>query len=170
MRPEKNLIVEQIQQHVGSVPFVILIDYTGMKVQEFAELRGRLEAAQCTCHVVKNTLLKRALGAAGLPELAEHLQGQTAVVLGQGDISAAAKALKNFSAEFSKPTIKVGILDRSVVDQGQLKQLADLPSREVLLAQIAGLLQAPAANLARLVNAPASRIAQALKFRSGQSA
>ncbi len=170
MRPEKNLIIQEIQHRVADLPYVFLTNYVGMRVEEFAELRNRLAEVQAEYRVVKNSLLKRALSASELPELEEHLLGQTAVVLGKSDVCAAAKIIKNFNAEFSRPVIKVGILDRAVLSQAQLLELADLPSREVLLAQIVGLLQAPVAGIARLVNSPASRIADALKFRSEQSA
>jgi large subunit ribosomal protein L10 len=88
------------------------------------------------------------------------------VVLGDSDVSAAAKVLKSFTAEFSKPKIKIGILDKAVLEVDQIMALADLPSKEVLQAKLLGLLLAPASTLVRLINTPASQVAQVLKAYS----
>src|SRR5476651_2554740 len=108
MRPEKNLIIDEIKSRVDRTPYVLLTDYTGMAVEQFNELRNRLGAAHAEFRVVKNTLLRRALQGSQLPDLESFLHGQSAVVLGDSDVSAAAKVLKNFSAEFKKPLLKIG--------------------------------------------------------------
>ncbi|MCE0484938.1 MAG: 50S ribosomal protein L10 [Methylacidiphilales bacterium] len=166
MRPEKNTIISEIKTRVDKTPFVLLTDYTGMQVPQFNELRNRLGEAKAEFRVVKNTLLRRALKDSNLPDLESYLQGQSAVVLGDTDISAAAKVLKNFTAEFQKPKLKVGILDRAVLDAPQIMALADLPSKPVLQAKLLGLLLAPASTLVRLINTPASQVAQVLKAHS----
>ncbi len=163
MRPEKNLIIKEIQTRVDKTPYVLLTDYTGMQVPQFNELRNRLSGANAELRVVKNTLLRRALKDSNLPDLESYLQGQSAVILGDADISAAAKILRNFAAEFQKPKLKVGILDKAVLDVAQIMALADLPSKGVLQAKLLGLLLAPASTLVRLINTPASQIAQVLK-------
>ena len=166
MRPEKNLIVSEIKSRIDRTPFVLLTDYTGMQVPQFNELRDRLGAAKAEYRVVKNTLLRRALKDSNLPDLESYLHGQSAVVLGEADVSAAAKVLKNFAAEFQKPKLKIGILDRAVLDAAGILALADLPSKEVLQAKLLGLLLAPASTLVRLINTPASQVAQVLKAYS----
>lgn len=166
MRPEKNLIIKEIQSRVDKTPYVLLTDYTGMQVPQFNELRNRLSGAKAELRVVKNTLLRRALKDSQLPDLESYLQGQSAVIMGESDVSAAAKVLKNFTAEFQKPKLKVGILDKAVLDVAQVMALADLPSKEVLQAKLLGLLMAPASTLVRLINTPASQIAQVLKAHS----
>lgn len=166
MHPAKTSIVDEIKSWLDSSPFLIVTDYTGMTVDQFTELRTRLSDTQSELHVVKNTFLKRALSDAGMPDLEGDLKGQTAVVYGEKDISAAAKVLKTFGSEFEKPEIRVGILDRSVLDAGQVKALADLPSREILLAQLLGLLNTPATKLATLINTPATQLAQVVKAKS----
>ncbi len=163
MRPEKNLVISEIKARVDKTPYVLLTDYTGMQVPQFNELRNRLFAAKAELRVVKNTLLRRALKDSNLPDLETYLHGQSAVVMGESDVSAAAKVLKNFTAEFKKPVLKVGILDKAVLDVAQITALADLPSKEVLQAKLLGLLMAPASTLVRLINTPASQIAQVLK-------
>lgn len=165
MRPEKTSIITEIQSKVNASPFVLLTEYTGMRVDHLSELRKRLRATGAEYRVVKNNLLRRALKDANLPELAD-LQGQSAVILGEKDVCAAAKVLKGFTAEFTKPVIKGGILDNALLDKAQIMALADLPSREVLLGKILGLLQAPASQLVRLLNTPAAQVAQVIKANS----
>jgi large subunit ribosomal protein L10 len=166
MRPEKNVIISEIKTRVDRAPYVLLTDYTGMHVEQFNELRNRLTGANAEYRVVKNNLLRRALEGSNLPDIETYLHGQSAVVIGDTDISAAAKVLKGFAAEFKKPTLKVGILDRTVVNVEQIMALADLPSKAVLQAKLLGLLNAPASYLVRLLNTPASQIAQVLKAHS----
>jgi large subunit ribosomal protein L10 len=166
MRPEKNLIIDEIKSRVDKTPYVLLTDYTGMQVPQFNELRNRLSGAKAELRVVKNTLLRRALKNSNLPDLEDYLHGQSAVVMGDSDVSAAAKVLKNFTAEFQKPKIKVGILDKAVLDTAAILALADLPSKEVLQAKLLGLLLAPASTLVRLINTPASQVAQVIKAHS----
>src|SRR5271155_5095446 len=166
MRPEKNLIINEIKARVDKTPYVLLTDYTGMHVGQFNELRLRLNAAHAEFRVVKNTLLRRALQGSNLPDLESYLHGQSAVVLGDSDVSAAAKVLKNFTSEFQKPKLKVGILDKAVLEVDQIMALADLPSKDVLQAKLLGLLLAPASTLVRLINTPASQVAQVLKAYS----
>jgi large subunit ribosomal protein L10 len=166
MRPEKNLIINEIKTRVDRAPYVLLTDYTGMQVTQFNELRSRLSGANAEFRVVKNNLLRRALQGSNLPDLETYLHGQSAVVLGDTDVSAAAKVLKAFTKEFQKPTLKVGILDKAVVNVEQIMALADLPSKGVLQAKLLGLLLAPASTVVRLINTPASQIAQILKTYS----
>lgn len=168
MRPEKASIVEDLQTKLNASPFLFVADYTGLKVSQFAELRNRLWGAGARCHVVKNTFLRRAAKEAGLPELGE-LKGQTAIVFGDKDVAAAAKILKTFSTEFKKPEIKTGVVDRLVVSGDQIKAIADLPSREILLATLLGVLQAPASKLVRVLNEPASALARVLKAKADQT-
>jgi large subunit ribosomal protein L10 len=166
MRVEKKYITDEIKSQVDSSPFLIVTDYTGLKVAQFNELRSRLRGAGAQMRVVKNTFLARVLKDAGLPEVDGALKGQTAIVFGDKDISAAAKLLKNFAAEFKLPAIKAGILDSTALNAKEVLALADLPSREVLLGKILGLLQAPAGQLVRILNTPAAQLAQVLKANS----
>ena len=170
MREEKKTIVEDIKKRLDASPFLIVADYTGMKVGEFAELRNRLTGVKAKFTVTKNTMLKRALKELERPELENALEGPTAIVYGEQDISQAAKILKNFKSEFEKPKIKIGILDRAVLEKAQIEALADLPSREVLLGYLLGVLQAPATKLARLLNTPASQLVQVLDAQSRKAA
>ena len=169
MHPAKETIVDDLQAKLNASPFLFVADYTGLKVSQFAELRTRLWNVGARCHVVKNTFLRRAAKSAGLPELAE-LKGQTAIVVGDKDVAAAAKVLKNFTAEFKKPEMKTGVVDRIVVSTEQIKAIADLPSREVLLATLLGVLNAPASKLVRVLNEPASSLARLLQGKAAKDA
>jgi len=166
MRPEKNLIISEIKSRVDKTPYVLITDYTGMQVPQFNELRNRLSGAKAEYRVVKNTLLRRALADSQMPDMESYLHGQSAVVMGESDVSAAAKVLKNFTAEFQKPKLRIGILDKAVLEVDQIMALAELPSKDVLQAKLLGLLLAPASTLVRLINTPASQVAQVLKAYS----
>ena len=165
MHTEKASIVADLNTKLNASPFLFVTDYAGLKVDQFSDLRTRLHNVGARCHVVKNTFLRLAVKEAGLPELGE-LSGQTAVVLGDKDVAAAAKVLKTFAAEFKKPTVKTGIVDRLVVSPDQIQAIADLPSREVLLATLLGVLNAPASKLVRVLNEPASSLARLLKAKA----
>lgn len=162
MRPEKPTIVEDVKLRLNNSPFLIIVEYGGMNVNHFAELRNRLGAAGSSLTVVKNTFLRRSIKDAGLPELDAHLTGQTAFAVGEKDICAAAKILKTFSAEFQKPKVRAAILDNSVLDTDQVMALADLPSKEVLQSQLLALLLTPATQLVRTLNEPGASLARVL--------
>ena len=165
MRPEKQLIIEGFRQQLAASPFVLLTDYTGLTVGQFAELRKRLRAVHAECHVVKNTMLQRAVEAAGLAKLNGQLTGMTALVVGtdKSDVSAAAKVLKQFAKEFDKPKFKLAVLGQQLLSAQEVAALAALPSLNELRAQLIGLLQTPATRIAVVLGAPASQVARVLK-------
>ena len=163
MRPEKPSIVEDVKLRLNNSPFLIVVEYGGMNVNHFAELRARLGGAGASLTVVKNTFLRRSIKDAGLPELDAHLTGQTAFVVGEKDICGAAKILKTFASEFEKPKIRVAILDNAILETSQVMALSDLPSKEVLQAQLLGLLLQPATQLVRTLNEPAASLARVLQ-------
>ena len=169
MHPAKESIVIDLEAKLNASPFLFVADYTGLKVAQFAELRNRLHGVGARCHVVKNTFLRRAAKSAGLPEVGE-LKGQTAIVVGDKDVAAAAKVLKNFTAEFKKPEMKTGVVNRIVVTTEQIKAIADLPSRDVLLGTLLGVLNAPASKLVRVLNEPASSLARLLQAKADKDA
>jgi large subunit ribosomal protein L10 len=165
MRPEKANIVKDIKEQLDASPFLLVADYTGLKVDQFAELRTRLAEVKASCHVVKNTMLKLAAAELDLPDLAESLIGQTAIVTGEQDICATAKVLKVFAAEFKKPVIKIGILDNALLTSEQVAAMADLPPLPVLQSQLLGLLNMPASQLVRTLNEPGASLARVLKAK-----
>ena len=166
MRAEKKLLTSEYVARLNGSPFFIVVGYQGLKVAHLSELRKRLTQAGAEIHVVKNTVFSVAAKEAGLAELNGTLTGQLAVVTGKKDISAAAKALKNFAAEFDKLKLKFGYLNNQRIEEKSIIALADLPSLDVLRAKILGLLAAPATKLVTLINTPASQLAQVIKAKS----
>lgn len=166
MNPDKKFIVDELLERVNGSPYVLVIEYTGVTVPEFAELRNRLAEAQAECHVAKNTFMRKTLELAELPDLGDNLTGQTAFITGESDVCAAAKAIKNFVKEFKKPEIKAGILDGDVLDATQITALADLPSRDELLAQLLSVINAPATKLVRTINEPGASLARVIKAKA----
>ncbi len=168
MRPEKANIVAELAEKMKRSPFVLVADYQRMNVGHFGELRNRLMPVGAEMHVVKNSFLKRAMADSGFPDVGDKLTGQTAVVTGEKDVAPVAKILKAFAAEFKTTALKMGLIDRAVVSTADVEALADLPSREVLLAQLLGLFLAPATRLVRVLNEPASAFARLLNAKAGK--
>jgi large subunit ribosomal protein L10 len=136
-----------------------------MKVDQFGELRNRLAPAGAEVRVVKNSFLKRAMADSGMPDVADKLTGQTAIVMGEKDVAPVAKILKAFAAEFKIAALKIGVIDKAVMSTSDVEALAELPSREILLAKLLGLMLAPATQLVRVLNEPASAFARLLKAK-----
>ena len=120
MNPDKKYIIDELFERVNTSPFVLVLDYTGMTVPEFNELRGKLSENGAECHVAKNSYMRKALENANLPDISEQLLGQTAFVTGESDVCAAAKAVKEFAKKADKLTVKTGILDGDVLDHHSL--------------------------------------------------
>lgn len=165
MRAEKQFITKEYVTRLNASPFFMVVDYKGLTVGQFTELRKRLHKAGSEVHVVKNSVFRIAAKEAGVADLSGVLGGQMAVVTGQRDISAAAKAVRTFQSEFDKPKLKFGYLNNQRLETADLVALADLPSIEVLRGRLLGLLQAPAGQLVRLLNTPASQLARVLQAR-----
>ena len=166
MRPEKQFISNEYIARLNSSPFFIVVDYTGLTVTHFNELRTRLRKGGAEAHVVKNSIFRIAAQEAGFADLSGALAGQLAVVTGQKDISAAAKTLKNFAAEFEKPKLKFAHLGNQRLEKADILALADLPSLEVLRGKLLGVLQAPAQKLVAMINTPGSQLARVIKAKS----
>jgi len=165
MRPEKASIVSDLSEKLNRSPFLLVTDYKQMKVDQFGELRNRLAPAGAEVRVVKNSFLKRAMADSGMPDVADKLTGQTAIVMGQKDVAPVAKILKSFAAEFKIAALKIGVVNKAVMSTSDVEALAELPSREILLAQLLGLFQAPATRLVRILNEPAAAFARLLKAK-----
>ena len=151
MNPDKQIIINSLLARVNESPYVIVIDYTGLTVPQFSELRNRLSNNGAKCTVAKNSYMRKALNEAGLPDVGADLIGQTAFVTGDSEVFSAAKVLKNFEKEFKKPEMKVGILGQDVLDGEKLKAIADIPSREAVLSQLLGLINEPATRIASIL-------------------
>ncbi|NLM37081.1 MAG: 50S ribosomal protein L10 [Firmicutes bacterium] len=153
-RPEKVAVVDEVYEKMAKAQSVVLVDFRGLTVQEATELRKKLRAAGVELRVAKNTLTRLAAEKANLKELHAYLEGPTALAFGYEDPVSPAKILSEFAKDHKKLELKGGVLEGKVIDQAMVKALAELPSREVLLGQLVGLLQAPIRNLAYVLSAP----------------
>ena len=141
-------IKERLEQH----SFVMLTKYIGINAEEVVELRSKLRDNNVEYKVYKNTLGKRALDELGFSELAEHFDGPTAWAFCDEPVGPT-KVFKEFSKEVEHVEMTAGLLDGQIVDKDQLNQLASLPSREQLIAQVVGVLAAPLQNTLGVFNA-----------------
>src|SRR5688500_18243744 len=147
-KTEKDVVIGALQDKLTAARAFYLTDFTGMNVKQMTEFRSRLRKQGVDYVVVKNTLAQRALSDLELPDVAGFFTGPTGLVIGRDPV-AAAKVLSDFAREHDdKPRVKLGIVERKEVAPDQVKRLAELPPKEVLLAQLAGGLQAPMARLA----------------------
>ena len=166
MRPEKTSVVSELSEALKRSPFVLVTDYRGMKVSNFSELRTRLSSTGAEVHVVKNSFLKLAMADSGFPQVDDQFAGQTAVVTGEADVAPIAKIFKTFATEFKLAALKVGFVNRAVLSTAELETLAELPAREILQAQLLGLLLSPATRLVRLFNEPGAALARLLNAKA----
>ena len=169
-RPDKVAIVEEIAAKLNESVAVFVSEYRGMKVSQMANLRAPLRAAGAEHKVYKNTLARLAATDAGYESLNEYLLGPTALTFVTGDSVAAAKALLDQSRANPLLVIKGGVLGDAPMTADDVKALASLPSREVLLAQLAGAFQAPLVKTAGLLQALPRNFAYGLSALIDQKA
>ncbi len=150
---EKVAVVDEVQTRLNAATASIVSEYRGLTVAELAELRISLANAGGDYRVFKNTLVRRAIDGGEYQPLAEYLSGPTALTFVEGDVSAVAKALRDFSRTNPLLVIKGGLADGSLLSASDLAALADLPPRDVLLARLAGALAAPMQQMAGLLQA-----------------
>ena len=171
-RPDKVTDVAELTENFRSSNAAVLTEYRGLTVAQLTQLRRNLgTSAQYT--VVKNTLSKIAVRDAGLQELESFLQGPSAIAFIKGDTVEAAKSLRDFAKANPLLVIKGGVLDGKLVTAAEISKIADLESREVLLAKVAGAANAALAKAAALFQAPlaqAARLAEALRAQRAENA
>ena len=134
----KKTVVANIKEKFDKAQTVVLVDYRGLTVAEDTELRNQLRQAGVEYCVLKNTMINLATKDMGFDQLSAHLEGPTAVAFGYEDMIAPAKILSDFSKAKKKMTIKCGICDGDYLDEAGVQSLANLPSKEVLIAKIMG--------------------------------
>jgi large subunit ribosomal protein L10 len=162
-RPEKVATVEEIRVRLAGSQAAILTEYRGLKVAELGKLRQTLTESSSEYKVYKNTLVRFAAREAGIEGLDALLEGPTAIAFVDGDAAAAAKALRDFAKTSPALVLKGSVMGVKVLSAKQTEALADLPSREVLLAQLAGAFQAPLVKTAGLLQAVPRSFAYGLK-------
>jgi large subunit ribosomal protein L10 len=153
-RKEKIELTAQLADSLKDADVLYLADFTGLSVKDMTELRRRFRRAGSRFVVVKNRLALRALQQLDLPDISQFLRGPTGLVIGRDDPVLPAKTLREFARENDdRPALKGGVVDRRVVSADEIKRLAELPSREELLARIAGSLTAPVAGIVGVLEA-----------------
>jgi len=158
----KIAVVDEVRTRIDEASASIVSEYRGLSVAELADLRTALAAVGGDYRIFKNTLVRRAIDGGEYQPLSEYLSGPSALTFVQGDVSAVAKALKDFARANPLLVIKGGLADGSLLSSSDLSALADLPPRDVLLARIAGALAAPMQQLAGLLQALPRNLAYGL--------
>jgi large subunit ribosomal protein L10 len=161
-RTEKGTSINELRGLLGGARAAVLTDFRGMTVAEMTELRGLLRKQAVEYRVVKNTLARIAVGDGPLTGLSRYLEGPTAVAISRADPVAASKVLATWARGREKFQIKGGIVEGQIVGAADVVALADLPSREVLLGRMAGVLQAPLQGLVTVLAASLRGLAVAL--------
>lgn len=154
---QKQQVVQEIAEKLKNSVSTIFVDYRGLNVDEITELRKQLRDAGVDFKVYKNTMIRRATAETDYTGVDEHLVGPTAVAFSNEEVVAPAKVLNNFAKEHDALKIKTGIIEGTVADLDQVKAIADLPSREGLLAMLLSVMQAPIRNFALAAKAVADQ-------------
>ena len=166
-RPDKAAAVAEITEQFASADAAVLTEYRGLTVKSLKEFRRAL-GENATYAVTKNTLSRIAAKQAGIEGLDEHLTGPTAIAFIRGDVATVAKGIRDFAKANPLLVIKGGVMDGRVLDADAVKKLADLESREVLLAKLAGAMKGNLSKAAGLFAAPLSQAARALAALEAQ--
>jgi large subunit ribosomal protein L10 len=159
VRPDKAAAVDEITERFRNANASVITEYRGLTVAQISELRRAL-GDSANYRVAKNTLVKRAAADAGVQGLDDLLVGPTAIAFVTGEAVDAAKALKNFAKDHKGLVIKGGYMDGHPLTTDEVNRIADLESREVLLAKLAGAMKGNLSKAAGLFNAPASQVAR----------
>ncbi|SKC92707.1 50S ribosomal protein L10 [Maledivibacter halophilus] len=149
----KKSVVEEIKGKIDGSQSVVLVDYRGLTVEETTELRKKFREAGVEYKVYKNSLMRFAFKEAGLEDFNQHLKGPNGVAFGIEDPVSPAKITKEFADNHKNLEIKAGVVDGKVIDLQGIMDLADLPSREVLIAQVLGGLNGPISGFANVLGA-----------------
>jgi large subunit ribosomal protein L10 len=158
-KEQKAEQVELLTEKLRKAKVAVLTDYRGLTVTQIQELRGKLRTGDVEYRVVKNTLARRAAEAAGVAELQPKLEGPVAIAFGYDDLSQPSKLINEFVRTTRlKLDVKGGLVEGRVFTPDQVKQLADLPSRESLLAQLLGTLQSPVGQLVGIMQTPVQQL------------
>jgi len=159
---EKKQVVEEIKQKLQNATLVICTDYRGLNVQQITELRNKLRVPGVEYRVLKNTMFRFALQQAGHEDIAAQVTGPNAVIFSNDDPVGPAQTLTEFAKTNKQLEIKLGMLEGKLLSLEDIKQLAGLPSREVLLGQVVGTMQAPITSFVRVLNANLTGLVRAL--------
>ena len=158
-REQKVEQVELLTEKLKGAKVAVLTDYRGLKVSQIQDLRGKLRTGDVEYRVVKNSLARRAAEAAGFPQLQDEIKGPVAIAFGYDDLGIPSRLINEWvRATRLKLDVVGGLVEGRVFSSSQIKQLADLPSRETLIAQLMGTLQSPVAQLVGIMQTPLQQL------------
>lgn len=166
---QKKQVVTDLTEKIKSAQSIVLADYRGLTVEQDTELRNALRKAGVEYKVVKNTLTSLAMKESGI-ELDDFLTGPTAMAISSSDAVAPAKVLSEFAKKYEKLELKVGVVEGKVIDLEGVKALAELPSREVLIAKVLGGFNAPISGFVNVLNGNMRGLVVALNAIAEQKA
>jgi len=167
---EKVEIVGKIKDDLATADAIWVVDNRGLTVKQAENLRRKIRDIGAVYKVYKNSLTKLALDDLGYPDNGEVLEGPSAFVFVSGDPVVSAKTLKGFAKENESLSIKGGYLNKAVVTADQIKAIADLPSREELIAKFIGTIRSPLSGIVQVLNGPASQLVRVLGAISEKAA
>ena len=166
----KQQIVEEIKTLLNESEMAVVLDFKGLTIKEMSELREKLRSNNGICKVTKNSLMRRAIdGQSNWTNLESLLTGTNAFVLIKDDVGSAVKAIQTFQKETNKSETKGALFEGKLLSESQIKEIANLPSKEILMAKIAGALNAVTSKIAIGINEVPSGLARSLKQHSESS-
>jgi len=169
-KAKKQQLVADYAEKLGRSQAVILANHQGLNVAQISELRHRLRGVGTSCQVIKNTLFRLALEETELPELDTLLDGPTAISFCYQEVQPTAQVLVEFTREAGTFALKGGLLGQRVLAREDISQLANLPSREILLSQVLSAFQSPMRGMVNVLSGPMRGLATVLKARADQLA
>ncbi len=167
-RREKEVALSKLTEKIKGFQAMVLTNYRGLNVEQMNHLRRRLREEKISYHVVKNTLMRLASKGTDLEKLDRYFEGPTAVAISYGDPVPMAKILSEFIKTQPSLEIKVGFIEGRVVSPEEVKAIANMPSREVLFAQVLGGIQGPAHQLGTVLVQALQQVLGILQARSDQ--
>ena len=166
----KQQIVEEIKTLLNESEMAVVLDFKGLTIKEMSDLRAKLRSNNGICKVTKNSLMRRAIdGQSNWTDLKSLLTGTNAFVLIKDDVGSAVKAIQTFQKETNKSETKGALFEGKLLSESEIKEIANLPSKEVLMAKIAGALNAVTSKIAIGINEVPSGLARSLKQHSESS-
>jgi len=160
---QKELMFQTLAEEMKGNTGMLLTEYHGLTMAEISELRAKLRALNCKYKVVKNTVTKKVLKEIGFEDFSKYFEGPTAVAIQKGDPAGPAKVLVEFAKDHAKLKLKAGILGNKILTAAEVKSLANLPSKNVLIAKFVGGLKSPLYGIVNVLQGPIRNIVYVLE-------
>ena len=152
-KQQKQVIIDEIKAKLETAQSAVVIDYMGITVEQADAMRKKLREANVDYTVYKNTLMKRAIEGTAFAPLADVLEGPSAIAISSEDATAPARTLNEIIKDYKKMEFKAGIVEGEFYDKAGIEQIAEIPSRDVLIAKFMGIIQSPVSKFVRTLQA-----------------